>query len=418
MKKSIKLALRASEIRQETNGLKPEDGEKRTSLLAELSTVETEYRAALKAEADEDAAAPSGDGGLSAEERERRQLENKAELRQALHSVMNDRPLAGAELELQQSVGLAGHTLPWELIAPRHADAKGTEHRVDSVTAAPGDAHLQQHTILGRVFARSATMTLGVSMPSVPVGQQNFPVISAGSDASILAKDASVGDAGAATITAHSIGPRRIQVEYLFRREDAAVLMGLEESLRRDLSGTLSDQLDKQVLVGGGGANFGGFLSTPAQGGLAARSDTPAVVDFALAAAEFALGIDGKYAGGLSEVCAVVSDDTARKLATVFQTNDSDSALAYATRVTKKTMASANVPGPTNANFQEGILARVGAEGMNAVSPVWSGLTMIRDEVSQTLRKQGQISVTSIMLAGFDILRADGFARAKFKVAA
>ena len=142
MKKSIKLALRASEIRQETNGLKPEDGEKRTSLLAELSTVETEYRAALKAEADEDAAAPSGDGGLSAEERERRQLENKAELRQALHSVMNDRPLAGAELELQQSVGLAGHTLPWELIAPRHADVKGTEHRVDSVTAAPGDAHL------------------------------------------------------------------------------------------------------------------------------------------------------------------------------------------------------------------------------------------------------------------------------------
>ena len=99
--------------------------------------------------------------------------------------------------------------------------------------------------------------------------------------------------------------------------------MGIEEALRRDLSGTLAEQLDKQVLVGGASPNFGGFLSTPAQGGLAARADTPALVDFSLAAAELALGIDGKYAGGLDEVCSVVGTSTARKLATVFQTNDS-----------------------------------------------------------------------------------------------
>ena len=198
-----------------------------------------------------------------------------------------------------------------------------------------------------------------------------------------------------------------------------AVLMGLEESLRRDLSGTLSDQLDKQVLVGGGGANFGGFpcqprhkVVWPHEATLRRWWTSPLPPPNSRSASTVNMQVD------YLRSCAVVGDDTARKLATVFQTNDSDSALAYATRVTKKTMASANVPGPTNANFQEGILARVGAEGMNAVSPVWSGLTMIRDEVSQTLRKQGQISVTSIMLAGFDILRADGFARTKFKVAA
>ena len=70
----------------------------------------------------------------------------------------------------------------------------------------------------------------------------------------------SVGDAGAATLTAHTISPTRLQVEYIFRREDQATLMGIEEALRRDLSGTLSDQLDKQVLVGGAAPNFGGFL--------------------------------------------------------------------------------------------------------------------------------------------------------------
>ena len=96
MKTSVKLALRASEIRQKINELPVDDAEKRSALLAELSTVETEYRSSLTAEAAEDAAAPSGEG-LSAEERERRQLENRAELRQALYAVMNERALTGPE---------------------------------------------------------------------------------------------------------------------------------------------------------------------------------------------------------------------------------------------------------------------------------------------------------------------------------
>ena len=48
-------------------------------------------------------------------------------------------------------------------------------------------------------------------------------------------------------------------------------------------------------------------------------------------------------------------------------TNDSDSALAYSARVSKKTMASANIPAAA-ANFQQGVVARVGGEGMNAVA--------------------------------------------------
>ena len=149
MKKSVKLALRASEIRQKVNELPVDDAEKRSALLGELSTVETEYRSALTAEAAEDTTAPSGGEGLSAEERERRQLENRAELRQALHAVMNERALTGPEAELQQAVGLSGHAIPWELLAPRHVEAGGTEHRVDAVSAAPSDSHLMQHSIPG-----------------------------------------------------------------------------------------------------------------------------------------------------------------------------------------------------------------------------------------------------------------------------
>ena len=57
----------------------------------------------------------------------------------------------------------------------------------------------------------------------------------------------------------------------------------------------------------------------------------------------------------------------------------------------------------------------MGASGANAICPVWDGMFMIRDEI--TGRKSGQIALTVGMLGGFDILRAGGFDRLKFKVA-
>ena len=417
MKKSVKLALRASEIRSEINKLDPGEDtlEKRRELLANLDTVETEYRAALTEEAEADAAAPDANG-LSAEERAFRDLESKAELRRAFRAVMNGDPLTGAEKELQEHRGLSGHHLPWDMIAPRAPRvAIRAEDRADAVSAAPADSHLQQHGIIGRVFARSATSTLGVAMPMVPIGEQNYPVVTTTDTAKILGKDTAEGDTADAGITAHTIAPTRLQRSYLFRREDQAVLAGLEEALRADLSGAVSDLLDAQVLAGDGTApNFAGFLAALASGGLADRSDSPARVTFALAAGEAARGIDGKYAGGLGDCSIVIGDDTARDLASKFTTNGEESALAYMARTTRAAMASANVSDVAS-TFQEGILAPMGAAGMNSVCPVWDGMFAIRDEISG--RKSGQISVTIGMLCGFDILRAGGYERLKFKVA-
>ena len=413
MKKSVQLAIRASEIRSEINGLEPGDAsiEKRRELLAALNTVEGEYRAALTTEAEADAGAPDAHG-LTAEEREFRQLETKAELRLAFRAVMNGDPLAGAEKELQEHRGLSGHNLPWDMIAPR--PVARTEDR--AVSPAPANSHLQQHAILGRVFARSATTTLGVAMPMVAVGQQNFPVVVTTDTAQILAKDGAETAEADAGITAHVIAPKRLQRSYLYRREDQAVLAGMEEALRGDLSMAVADLLDLQVLAGDGttGAQFGGFLATAANGGLAARADTPARATFALSAAEAARGIDGKYAGGLGECSVVLGDDTARDLASKFTTNGEESALSYMGRTTMATMASANIPGIANM-FQEGVLARMGAGAANAICPIWDGMFLIRDEITQ--RAKGQIGLTVGMLAGFDILRAGGFERLKFKVA-
>ena len=199
-------------------------------------------------------------------------------------------------------------------------------------------------------------------MPMVATGEQNYPVVTTSDKAVILAKDAAEGDTADAGITAHTIEPKRLQRSYLFRREDQAVLGGLEEALRSDVSMSVSDLLDYQVLRGDGttGAQFAGFLATAANGGLPDRSDTPARVTFALAAGEAARGIDGKYAGGLSECAVVIGDDTARDLASKFQNNDSEAALTYMNRTTMRTMASANIPAVA-AMFKAG-----------ASSPAWA----------------------------------------------
>ena len=420
MKTSAKLTIRASEVRSEINKLEPGDKtiEKRRELMASLDTIESEFRTAVEAEGKEEGTEHRGGDGLTVEERERRGLESKAELRAVVSGLLQGREPSGAEAEYQKAMGFSGSTLPWEMVAPRMRTER-TEHRVDAVTPAPGTSNVNQRDPLGRVFARSATMALGVPMPSVPTGDVNHPVLSAGSSASILAKDASVGDASAGTITAITLSPKRIQAEYIIRREDRARLLGLEELLRADLSSQCSDLLDKQVLVGAGtGANIGGFLATAANGGLPALTAPSAVVDYAAALVELNRAVDGEYAGGTGELAFVIGDNSYRKLGALVNAGSGETATSTYMRMAQRMMASANITAPDSDKVQQGIVAKLGAMGANSVCPVWSGIQLLVDEVSSDLRKAGQISLTYIMLVDFKILRKDGFARVAFKLEA
>ena len=419
MKKSAKLAVQASELRSEINEFEPGDKtiEKRRELLGQLDTVEGEFRTAITEEAKDEGTEHRGGDGLTAEERERRGLENKAELRNVVSGLLNGRDPSGAEAEYQRAMGFSGPDLPWAMVAPRMR-ADDAEHRADAATPAPGTSNVNQRDPLGRVFARSATMALGVPMPAVPTGDVNHPVLTAGNDASILAKDASIGDAGAGTIAAVTLSPKRIQDEYIIRREDRARLLGLEELLRADLSAACSDLLDKQVLVGSGaGANIGGFLAAAANGGLPALVNPGTVVDYASSLVELNREVDGKYAGSTGELSVVVGDATYRKLGATVQTGSGVTSTDAFMRMARGFMASANVTAPSGADIQQGVVAKLGAMGANSVCPVWSGLQLLVDEVSSDLRKAGQISLTYLFLVDFKIRRKDGFERIAFKLA-
>ena len=423
---SQKLTVRASEIRSRLNEIAGLDGEAMTpeirtecdKLTGEYSGVETQLRAAIIAEDGERKAAETrlDPDAPDAETRALRDLQGRATFGRYLAAYGNQETLTGAEKELAEHRGLstAGNVVPWDAMLPPPG-ARGVELRADAVTPAPGSGNpVNQSEIIQRVFARAAVARLGVMMPSVGVGQASYPLIGTGQSAAFVAKDAAK-EATAGAITANTLGAVRVQARVQFRIEDAMTTMGLESGLREDIVLALADRIDAQV-VGEGDARVRGFLATAANGGLTAYADPAAVVLFADAAEQAARGVDGKYAGGEDECAWVIGTATYQKLAALIQANDSTSATERLRRLLRDFMASANIPAATNTNIQQGILAKLGAmDAYNAVCPIWEGMRLIRDEVTDAA--EGWINVTAVALHNFKVLRPDGFARTKLKLA-
>ncbi len=315
-----------------------------------------------------------------------------------------------AESAEHRGLTTAGNVVPWDaLLGP----APPTELRADAVSPAPASGNpVNQAEIIQRVFARSAVARLGVFMPSVGVGVASYPVLTSGQSAAFVAKDGAK-DAAAGAITPNALSGVRLQARVQFRIEDTMTTMGLESAYREDLSLTMADQLDAQ-LIGAGDPRVRGFLATSANGGLADYADPGAVVTFATAAEQAARGVDGKYAGSESECTWVLGTESYQKLAALIQSNDSTSATERLRRLLRDFMASANVPA-VSSTIQEGILAKMGGDmAMNAVCPVWEGLRLIRDEVTNAA--EGLIQVTAVALHNFKVLRPDGFVRTKLKL--
>ena len=423
MKDSQRLQLRASEIRTRLaeiagladDALTDEIRSESDRLTAEFRDTETKHRAALVAESDELRTAETAAGDSpDAETRAFLELRGRTALGRYLTAFANQEQLTGAERELAEHRGLttAGNRIPWDALLP--PPAPPTELRADAVSPAPGSGNpVNQAEIIQRVFARSAVARLGVFMPSVGVGVASYPVLTTGQSAAFVAKDGAK-EAAAGAITPNALAGVRLQARVQFRIEDTMTTMGLESAYREDLSLTMADQLDAQ-LIGAGDARVRGFLASAANGGLADYANPGVVVEFDTAAAQAARGVDGKYAGSESECAWVIGVATYQKLASLIQANDSTSATERLRRLLKDFMASANIPAAAG-DIQSGILAKMGGDaGMNAVCPIWEGLRLVRDEVTNAA--EGLVNVTAVALHNFKVLRPAGFARTKVKLA-
>lgn len=414
MVKSKKIALKLSETRQELAQLNAKDelGDNDRERMAELSAkyaeLETEYRAALIVEdADEAENAETerrtGDGG---EATGLRALYEGAELGAYLRAAADGSPLDGREAELSQELNLgAGIVVPWEVLDDRDA-AESAETRADANAAPPATTSVNQRNIMGRVFARTSASWLGVAMPSVAPGRENYPVFSTGVEAETVAKGAST-DTAAATFTPNLVGPSRLQARYRFAIEDAAVFRGMESALRMDMREALGIALDKDIIANG-------FLGA---GGLANPADPSSVAVWDDAAKAAIERPDGVYAHGTESCKFLLGQATYQHLALLFRDESdagpTESGLDYLRRLAGGVRLSAHIPAASS-NIQT-CIATLGMEAGAAVGPVWQGVRIIRDEISRA--GEGEVTLTCTMLRGFAITRAARYKRLEFKLA-
>ena len=396
MRKSVKLALRASEIRSEANKLEPNEAnaEKRAQLMAELEAVETEFRQALTAEEETANAAPAADG-LSQEEREFRALRSRASVGAVYASVIEHRQTEGAERELQAHLGLAANQIPLDLLMETRA-----------VTPAPADVGQNQAAIIQGVFPYACGAWMGVDMPRVGVGEAVYPVLTQNALVGAPAENAlpaggNIDADGSTTgsFTADVLSPGRLQAAFFHSREDRARFLGMDMALRDNLRMALADALDAQIISGTNGLLTGANLAAHAAGA--------AVTTYAQYRERIAYGrVDGSYAGTTKDLKIVMGSASYAHAATQFRSaNAGDrAALEDLMDVTGGVKVSAHVPAVAN-NLQNCVI-RLGMR-RDMVAPIWEGVTLIPDEITKA--GTGQIVVTAVMLFAVKILRAAGF---------
>ena len=262
-----KLQLRQSELRSQIGEVldKEERSDDDRSKLSELSrdmrSLETDLQAALLIEEEPKQETRETGKGEDAEQKELGGLLQRASILPFMSEALSGRDCDGVEHEVRS--GLLGDAARGGLVPMEMLVDSELEQRADTATTVAAAARTpgSQASVLQRVFTKSIAAMNKVSMPMVEVGQANFPILSGGTGASMV-NAGTAKDAAAATFTGFSLDPVRLSARYVFRYEDVAKLRNYESVLRRDLTATMTDAMDDQIVNGDGSApNVSGFLS-------------------------------------------------------------------------------------------------------------------------------------------------------------
>lgn len=412
-----KIELRRSEIRQRLGEVADLDGEQRTEaveteqrgLLTELKETEPRLQAAIASDEADDRLRGE-QTNVDGEHRERLELRSRARLSNYLTARLQGRMAGGAEAELSQAAGVEGIPLElWDV--PR----VGEEHR--AVTGLPSTTGTNLDMIRPAVFAPSIAMRLGIEMPRVPSGTYATATISQSVTAAAKAKSANAPET-AALFTVGSTGPKRVSARLATTIEAVAEVgaENYESTLRENVSLSLSDELDSQVITGDGNApNLSGILHR--LGNPAAPGAAVATFDDFVSA--FAGGVDGLWSMMLKDVSIVAGVDTYRLSARTFRDavgqdlgdmSFADYAMSrFGGWVTNKRMPA------VSANVQQGILYRKGRTGIRtAVCPHWGEISI--DDVYSGSAKGERYFTVHVLLGDVILVQPDAYDEVTFRV--
>ena len=389
MKKSLELRAQLDEKRNALRDLlaaDTPDPDKIKEVTAEIRSAETQYTAQLtleETEAQEAQRAFQNDPQLAA-------LESRGSIGEIVCAVIENRNTTGETAEYQQELGLPTSAIPISML---------TEHR--AATVAPANTGRTQGEILGSVFPQSMAAWLSIPMPTVEAGSRSYPVLTTGATASAPNKAGVVAESDG-VFAASDMKAGRIQASFLFAREDAATMPGMDEALRRELSDALLNKLDAviiEALISGGTAS----------------DQTGKTADYGVFTDLLHGAVDGAYASDAMDIRCLFGSTSYQLAASAFSNSTTKLAPTAAQRLQNESgglRVSSNMPAAASSK-QKGILRR--GMRMDAVCPIWSGIEIIVDNVTQT--QKGQIIVTAVMLHAVQVLRKGGFIIPEFKTA-
>ena len=408
MLKSLTAALKLSELREKLNDLNviadPSDAQKteERDLLVTQKTTEGEYRGALTAESD--AVTHPRDVALDTETRKRLELRSQARVGDFVAAFVEGRSLDGASAEYRAAHGMTGYELPLDLFEPSAAHVE-----TRAVTPAPTDTPVQASPTQPYVYSMGAASFLGVDLVTVGSGVHMFPALTTATAVAAKAKGVAA-DETAAAFTAAPLTPRRVTGSFRIQLEDVAVFPQIEDALRRDLPRSLAHRVNVQVVNGGGASPQLKSLRSQIT---AAEAETTAET-FQSYLTKSASYVDGRFAGTLAEVRQVVGIATYANASGLYSPRDLSAADALSQRSAGFRAVTTDFVPAKSGMVQTGIVRR-GAHPMSAAAALWSGIRLIRDEV--TAAAKGEIVVTALQLIGDVVLiQSDAWAATSWKL--
>ena len=166
----------------------------------------------------------------------------------------------------------------------------------------------------------------------------------------------------------------------------------IEDSLGGAIGEAIAVATDKQVMTGdGSGADLTGLFDIATDVAIDGTAET-----YASGVARFAALVDGRYAHSMADLRAVIGTDTYAAYAALFRNGSDGNLFDYLMVKLGGLFVSTHVPSKSGMG-QKGIVTRTRGSQIAEV-PVWSGLTLIRDQYTDAAK--GQITVTAHALVG------------------
>lgn len=248
---SKKLELRRSEIRQNLAELAnietPSEDEvrKMSDLDVEYRAKEAQYRAALVSEDEE-----RREAGAELETRsgtEWAEMMAGFEMRQVALALDEGRSIDGQTgeivTELRSAGGYRGVPVPWQALEVRNTVSSGTP---DPVSTRP---------IIDRLFPDSVAAKMGAQMINIGTGEAEWPVVTSAVSAGWASSEGgNVADPTQYTTTDRPMKPDNTMGVQMRITRKALKQSGaaLEQAVRRDMNGAMSQELDRAIFLGAG----------------------------------------------------------------------------------------------------------------------------------------------------------------------